>query len=673
MLCSMPVWCSVSETEDSLRRVLSEVAVPADSLHILCDMFDLAQLRSAQAADSIAIEIVDMAHRSGNRAVEIEMIRNRANIHSSNIDSLNRLLEMAAGLPLSPERDEMEALIKMLQNSYYARHATPEERRARLSSFLAEREDTMTLYGKIVATHNICVNVAKLSESKMLLEYERRLGQLISQLPENCRSLRSLYYVQAALDMLQAREYDEVLKADRALLKVVDSLQAYNHSRGRRFRNYDATRYICYTRMLSLWEHLNEAQIKEFYDSAMTMVARDQRAAMTFDCSPVPDIHMAMMKKDYAKALPLLKRALNSPIRPVNLEQLMRFAIEAADKTGDRKFMLSVMEEYVPRLEKRVSDISDAKYLELQIMQDMQDKQLGAAEQRLNHVTGDFRRLMIIAVLIAAVAIALLVMMMVYIHKYRLSQADRAVLEEEYDKNKGKIVQLEAEVAGLTDNAVAAEKLNEFKSNFIRNLSYEIETPVERIVTYSRLIVDGVDDIVKPFVEDYVSKIEHSSSMLLSTFNDMIQVYELEDDQAIMDTATVDLVKVVCTAIDVMSPLAIANGVTMDTKLPVDDIIVTTDARRYQQIVQNLLRDAIVRSSGGVVKVELEKTGGEVHLTVGGVDPIDSEVLQTDAGGKNSIAMLSVSRMLARLIGVQLYVTGPGRVKNTFVMAMKIA
>ncbi len=684
MLCIMPVCGRVSEIEDSLNRVLSEAPIPtrllseatmpADSLHIMCNLFDLAQLRNHVRADSIARKIMIMAHRNGNRAVEIEMIRQRANINSWSIDSLNRLLDMAESMPLSPERDETEALIKMLQNSYYARHASPDERKARLKASLAGgSDDTTTLYGKIVAVHNICVNVSKLSHGDLLMKYENKLHDLIEQLPENCRSLKSVYYVQAALDMSQAGVYDEMMKVNRRLLEVIDSLEDYYHGRGRVFRNYDATRYLCYTRILSNWNRMTDDEIKECYDSIMAIVARDPRAEVTYRSMPIPDIHIAMWQKDYAKAVPLLKRTLSSPGKVIFRDQILRFAIEASRATGDKELLLSSMEEYVPMLEKRVDDISEEKYNELQLVQDVQNQARSSVERKLLHTTDEYKILIKIVISAILVAVVLLVFLIIYIRKYRHANSDKAKCSGKIEACADRIAELDAEVSRLNDADVAADKLNDFKSNFIRNLNYEIETPVEQIVTYSRLIVDGVDEMVRPFVEEYVAKIEQNSTMLLTTFNDMIQVYELESDQAIVDMGTVNLVKVVNTAMDVMSPLAIANSVILEAALPDKDIVVTTDARRYQQIVQNLLRDSVLRSMGGVVKISLETDENEVRLLVCGDEPIEQEVLQNDNTGKRSIMLLSVSRMLARLIGAQLYITGPGRMKNTIVLALKIA
>ena len=81
--------------------------------------------------------------------------------------------------------------------------------------------------------------------------------------------------------------------------------------------------------------------------------------------------------------------------------------------------------------------------------------------------------------------------------------------------------------------------------------SHDIRTPMNAIIGFADLLEKHLDD--KKRVIDYISKIKHSSSFLLSLINYVLEMARIESGKATLKTETGDLKNLVNTLNDVLS------------------------------------------------------------------------------------------------------------------------
>ena len=355
---------------DSLQRVLLNAKTANDSLALLIDIYDLS---GRGHRDETGRKIVEIALRSGNTAVGLDGVRNLANNHFKNDSLLNLDMELASRFPDSDDRKETLTFIAMMKNLYSVRYSTPEERETQLRKLLREANagNETDVYRSIVLLHAISLYIGESSQGNLLSKYLDRLGRLIENLRPEATSLRNIYYVQAAMAYTNNEEYSKAINADTKLLKSIDDLESGRTGLRRKYRSYDANRYIAYTRLLANYPHLSKRDIEDYYRKVMDIVATDSTAATTNRISLRPQIYYAMYRQQYDKALELLKQAIDYPYNASCRRQMLKMAITAAEHTGDHETLLKASRDYNTMLENTLSQRNEDKYKELQLVYDI--------------------------------------------------------------------------------------------------------------------------------------------------------------------------------------------------------------------------------------------------------------------------------------------------------------
>ena len=136
----------------------------------------------------------------------------------------------------------------------------------------------------------------------------------------------------------------------------------------------------------------------------------DDAANATYMETRSPDIYYALYKKDYAKALELLKKHVNVKENVFRKRSLMKYMIECADKVGDRETLLQASRDYNQLLEEYLNQRSKEKYRELQVIYDLHDIKNRNAElaKEKQSVEAKWQRIFII---ISSIALFILIIL----------------------------------------------------------------------------------------------------------------------------------------------------------------------------------------------------------------------------------------------------------------------
>ena len=233
---------------------------------------------------------------------------------------------------------------------------------------------------------------------------------------------------------------------------------------------------------------------------------------------------------------------------------------------------------------------------------------------------------------------------------------------------------------------VEAERLGRIKDEFLANLSHELRTPLNAILGWSQLLKPGQTSNAE--MAEGLDVIQRNVRVQVQLIDDLLDMSRIISGKLRLDVQRIDLPKIIKAAMEVVQLAAEAKGVRLEAI--VDPIAgpVTGDPNRMQQVVWNLLANAIkFTPRGGKVQVTLERTDSHVELSVSdtgqGISPeflpyvfdkfSQAESLLTKTHGGLGLG-LTIVKHLVEMHGGSIRAKSAGEGKGaTFVVSLPIS
>jgi len=160
-----------------------------------------------------------------------------------------------------------------------------------------------------------------------------------------------------------------------------------------------------------------------------------------------------------------------------------------------------------------------------------------------------------------------------------------------------------------------AEEASRAKDVFLATVSHELRTPLTPILAWSRLLREGRLGAEKTTAG--LAAVERSARAQARLIDDLLDVSRLGARDWRVALRPMDLAPVVRAAVEVVRPAADAKGVALETALPPLAVPVQGDPERLQQVVWNLVSNAVkFTPRGGRVRIALERVDDRARLTV---------------------------------------------------------
>jgi signal transduction histidine kinase len=179
-----------------------------------------------------------------------------------------------------------------------------------------------------------------------------------------------------------------------------------------------------------------------------------------------------------------------------------------------------------------------------------------------------------------------------------------------------------AKLAAAMEQAKAADHL---KSAFLATMSHELRTPLNSIIGFTGILLQGLAGPLNEEQKKQLGMVQTSSRHLLALINDVLDISKIEAGQLTLSVSTFDLRASVEKTVDLVKPLAEKNGLDLSVDISGDVGAVTSDQRRLEQIILNLLNNAVKFTEKGEIRVTCRALGNQYELAVSdtgiGMDP----------------------------------------------------
>jgi PAS domain S-box-containing protein len=219
--------------------------------------------------------------------------------------------------------------------------------------------------------------------------------------------------------------------------------------------------------------------------------------------------------------------------------------------------------------------------------------------------------------------------------------------------------QAEAEREKLAEEQAAratAEAASRSKDEFLAMVSHELRSPLSAILGYAQLLRVGHVDI--DAINRVVTVIERNAKAQIQIIEDLLDSARITTGKLRIEPALTDLVPVLEAAVDTVRPAASAKGVTLVLDCEPTPTEVLGDPARLQQIVWNLLTNAIkFTPEGGRVSLAMNHDAGQIRIIVSdtgqGIEPgflpfVFQRFSQTDTSSARRSGGLGLGLSLAK-------------------------
>lgn len=163
---------------------------------------------------------------------------------------------------------------------------------------------------------------------------------------------------------------------------------------------------------------------------------------------------------------------------------------------------------------------------------------------------------------------------------------------------------LDIKLTELAEVNVTLHRANLVKNEFLANVSHELRTPLNSILGFADLLRESAEERIRRYGEN----ITLAAKNLLGMINDLLDIAKIEAGKAEVRFEKTSVSDICRTLLALMAPVADKKRITIDASVAGDLPMVVTDAGKLQQILFNLLSNAM----------KFTPIGGTVTLTARG-------------------------------------------------------
>jgi len=275
-------------------------------------------------------------------------------------------------------------------------------------------------------------------------------------------------------------------------------------------------------------------------------------------------------------------------------------------------------------------------------------------------------------------------------------QEKAQLLAEQKTEVEAKNQEVEQAKKALEEKAEQLSLTSKYKSEFLANMSHELRTPLNNLLILARMLSENSDRNLTPKQVKFAETIHTSGTDLLALISDILDLSKIESGKMDVEIGGVRFLELQDYCSKTFRHVAEGKGldftIELGSSLPSE--VMHTDAKRLQQVLKNLLSNALKFTEHGSVRLSIEKAAGgwtPNHPILSRSSVVAFSVSDTGIGIQNEKQRiifeafqqadgttsrkyggtglgLSISRELARLLGGEIRLQSAPGVGSTFTL-----
>jgi signal transduction histidine kinase/CheY-like chemotaxis protein len=239
-------------------------------------------------------------------------------------------------------------------------------------------------------------------------------------------------------------------------------------------------------------------------------------------------------------------------------------------------------------------------------------------------------------------------------------------LEEQAQELEARRDELEKANVAIQLKAQEVEQASRYKSDFLANMSHELRTPLNSSLILAKLLADNADENLTPEQVKYAQTIQSSGNDLLNLINDILDLSKIEAGHVEIRPEPLAIERMTNSLRHLFDPVANEKGLAFSLDVAADvPPIIETDPQRLEQVLKNLIANAIKFTDKGSVTLAIRAMGeGQIALSVtdtgiGIAEEQQARIFEAFHQADSTISRkfggtglgLSISREVVRLLG----------------------
>jgi signal transduction histidine kinase len=263
-------------------------------------------------------------------------------------------------------------------------------------------------------------------------------------------------------------------------------------------------------------------------------------------------------------------------------------------------------------------------------------------------------------------------------------------LKEASDELERKIQAATGDIAQqnelLRRQAIELEQASQLKSQFLANMSHEFRTPLNAMLGYTSMLLQGVAGPVEPPAKRQLGRIESNGRHLLTIINEILDISRIEAGRMPLQVTTFKIPELVSEVRAELEPIILRSKLTVNIHVEKGLPLLRSDRQKVKQILLNLLSNALKFTHHGSITmtgrvgrdktVQLSVTDSGIGIAAADHERIFEDFRQLDnsptrAYGGTGLG-LSICRRLAQMLDGKLTVQSQVGHGSTFTLHLPI-
>jgi len=172
-----------------------------------------------------------------------------------------------------------------------------------------------------------------------------------------------------------------------------------------------------------------------------------------------------------------------------------------------------------------------------------------------------------------------------------------------------------SDVAAVFHDTTYLKRLEQMRKDFVANVSHEIKTPITAISGFAETLLDGAL-YDREHAEKFLKTIRSHSERLNRLVDDLLTLSRIELGAIKMNRTEVDISEAVDHVLETVTVQAAEKDISLKKSIGAEETVISADRDRLEQILLNLVDNALKFTVKGEIEVGLGQEGGRKYIFV---------------------------------------------------------